>query len=420
MNGNFDRAYLQELACKWKKGQLTDQEWEYLRNWDESMLDDLLLLPDSSGGPDVVKSRMLNKVLAGMLAEARGESTEIDRDGNGLKDKQPYKLWPRIVAVAAAVATIVFGLWFFNDQSGRHSDDRRNLIDYASDVAPGNYGATITLADGKTIVLDSEKKGVVVGAELRYEDGSEVGSSRTEGRDLLRDRRSLGSLEMTEARITAATANGQTYAFTLPDGTKVWLNAASKIEFPISFKGLVKREVIVSGEAYFEVFRDKAQPFVVNTKNLRNGQYQRVEVLGTHFNINAYGEDGAIKTTLLEGSVSVSSLRGGTTRQPQLLKPNQQSVFTNQIKIQNVDAENAVAWKEGNFMFDHENLESAMNKIARWYNVQLEYKDNSVKQETFYGKFSRFDKLSTTLKTLERTGVVKFEITGNKVIIDKK
>ncbi|WP_256005681.1 FecR family protein [Pedobacter deserti] len=415
MNGNFNRAYVQELAYKWKKGQLTDQERRYLRDWDESMLDDLLLLPDSSGGPDAVKSRMLNKVLAGMRAEARGESKEIDGNGNGLKDKQPYKLWPRIVAVAAAVATIVFGLWFFNDQWGRHSDDRTNLMDYANDVAPGNYGATITLADGKTIVLDSEKKGVVVGAELRYEDGSEVTSSRTEGRDLLNDKGSHAALGM-----TAATANGQTYAFTLPDGTKVWLNAASKIEFPISFKGLVRREVIVSGEAYFEVFSDKSQPFVVNTKNLSNGLDQQVEVLGTHFNINAYGEDGAIKTTLLEGSVSVSSLRGGTTRQPQLLKPNQQSVFTNQINIQNVDAENAVAWKEGNFMFDHESLESAMNKIARWYNVQLAYKDSSVKQETFYGKFSRFDKLSTTLKTLERTGVVKFEITGNKVIIDKK
>jgi ferric-dicitrate binding protein FerR (iron transport regulator) len=243
--------------------------------------------------------------------------------------------------------------------------------------------------------------------------------------------------------LTAATPRGGTYQITLPDGTKVWLNAASSLKFPASFGSLKTRSVELTGEGYFEVAKDKAHPFIVATAK------QEVQVLGTHFNINAYNDEGSTKTTLLEGSVSVSSLplysssRGkrsderplghatsrdlsyrrddGGGRDDVVLKPNQESVLTNnaQIRVTDVTAEDAVAWKNGDFVFRGEALESVMRKVARWYDVEVVYADDVPRDVVIGGYVSRSRNISVVLERMAKTGRIKFKIEGKKITVMK-
>ena len=327
------------------------------------------------------------------------------------------KLWPRIAAAAAILLVAGAGLFFYTN-TFRHLDDRRDLLNYTNDIAPGKNTATITLANGKTIQLSDAKTGIIIdAASLKYNDGSAVepSSRGIEG--------SLGhAVEMT----SVATPRGGTYQITLPDGTKVWLNAASSLSFPSTFQGLGNRKVELSGEAYFEVTKDKAHPFIVQTDK------QEVEVLGTHFNINSYADEPSTKTTLLEGSVRVvsasrhldpspSSRQSAATRDllNVTLKPNQQAILTGptQLNVASVDGNDIIAWKEGKFKCKSETLESLMRKVARWYNVDVVYEDLEVKSETFSGTLSRFDNVSKLLKRIELTGEASFKIEGKKIIV---
>jgi transmembrane sensor len=305
----------------------------------------------------------------------------------------------RIAVAAAAVAAVVFGVWFYNS---RHLDDRRDLLNYAThDVPPGKNGATITLASGKVIPLSGAKTGIVVGADdIRYSDNTPLspqgGSLRQGERGIVQN-------------LTASTAKGQTYQFTLPDGTKVWLNADSKISFPSQFNGK-ERKILLTGEAYFAVVHNAKQPFRVESKG-PGGNRQLVEDIGTEFNINAYVDESSTRTTLVEGSASVNDV---------LLKPSQQSILTSadQIKVVNVDTELAVAWKNNQFLFEDEELGTIMRMIGRWYNVEVEFTDD-IGKEKFGGGVSRFDKVSKVLKSLEETGKAHFKIQGRKIYVGR-
>ncbi|HMI01066.1 MAG TPA: FecR domain-containing protein [Pedobacter sp.] len=373
--------------------------------------------------------------------------------------KRVVKLWPRFriksgmtgLVAAAAVAAIVFGVWFFNSDTGvPEVNSGLNVV--ANDIAPGKNGATITLANGRVIQLSDAKSGVVVGGGLKYSDGSDVRySSGTSSSGSLKGSqnssgpvgvRSLTPSELQGADgkaqiLTASTAKGQTYRFTLPDGTKVWMNADSKLEFPSSFSVAGQRYVKLSGEGYFEVAKDKAHPFIVATDK------QEVEVLGTHFNINSYNDEASVKTTLLEGSVRVALLspsggdgvaRGGSgpvnPLSPQggslpegersvVLKPNQQSVLTgNVIKVRQANLEEEMAWKNGYFMFESEEIGPIMRKIARWYNLEIVY-GSAIPTDKFWGTVSRFSNVSQVLKKLELTGKVHFKIEGRRITVNK-
>ncbi|MNL08096.1 fec operon regulator FecR [compost metagenome] len=210
---------------------------------------------------------------------------------------------------------------------------------------------------------------------------------------------------------TLSTEKGETYILTLPDKSKVWLNAASSLTYTAALMERGVRRVKLTGEAYFEIFKDKAHPFVVESKE------QQVEVLGTHFNINAYEDEFVVKTTLLEGSVKISNAGSRSS----ILKPGQQAVLSDRgIVLKNVEAEDAIDWKSGYFMFNNESLESGLKRIARWYNVQIIYEDESLKGETFFGRISKFEKISKVFSMLERTDIVRFKIEGNKIFVRKK
>ncbi|WP_214228462.1 FecR family protein [Pedobacter sp. B4-66] len=260
---------------------------------------------------------------------------------------------------------------------------------YANDINPGTNRATLTLTDGTTIVLSNAKTGVVVTAnELTYNDGSQIKNLNANNKDLQ----------------TAATPCGGQYQITLPDGTKVWLNAASTLKFPQTFSGLVNRKVELSGEAYFEVTKDNGHPFVVESNK------QTVKVLGTQFNINSYSDEPNIKTTLIEGSVNVNN---NTT-----LKPDQQSINSGgTIIVKEVDTDSAIAWKNGEFAFSNEPLKSIMKKIARWYDVEVIYQNDEIGKKSFGGSISRFKKVSQILCMLELTGKVKFKIEGRRITV---
>ncbi|RYZ46238.1 MAG: DUF4974 domain-containing protein, partial [Sphingobacteriales bacterium] len=306
---------------------------------------------------------------------------------SGISVPRKIRLWPRIAVAAAAMAVITIGVWLY--YTPRHPDagQEPGSAQYANDIAPGKNTATLTLPNGQTIELSDAKTGVVIDAsKITYNDNTVVStgdpSSRTEGRDLSSGGKDLSGLRDDEL-LTASTPRGGTYQVTLPDGTRVWLNADSKLEFPSSFVNSKTRFVRLQGEAYFEVAKlsrasntsstslrggTTKQSFIVETEG------QQVEVLGTHFNINSYADEGKTSTTLLEGSVKISVLENGKIGKGQLLKPNQQSVLNNgKIIVKPVETSYAIAWKEGYFMFNSEPLETAMNKIARWYNLTIQY-----------------------------------------------
>ncbi|TKC04400.1 FecR family protein [Pedobacter frigoris] len=299
--------------------------------------------------------------------------------------------------IAAVVGGLVFGLWFFNYRSEIAGGSHDNKYRYANDITPGKNGATITLANGKVIKLRDNKSGVVIGEDrLAYSDNNDVV-------DL-----SLRSVEM-----TAETEKGQTYEFTLPDGTKVWINAASKLQIPSSFSRGGVRKIYLDGEAYFEVTKNKERPFVVES----NGQ--QVEVLGTHFNINSYADEGSVKTTLLEGSVRVATHSYGVESST-VLKPQQQATLINQaIKVKETNTEEVLAWKNGSIVFRDKTLEGLMRELARWYDVTVVYAADAPKNVTFSGAVSRTRNISTVLERMQTTGSVKFKIEGRTVTVMK-
>ncbi|PTS95214.1 anti-sigma factor [Pedobacter sp. HMWF019] len=317
--------------------------------------------------------------------------------------KYPFKktlCWS--VAAAAVITILGVSLYFM-----KPTNSRGNLTDFAkTDLPAGGNKAVLTLADGSKIVLEDALKGTIAKQSgiliTKTADGQLVYTQQANLRP--NDAGSSAALN------TIETPKGGQYQINLPDGTKVWLNAASSLSYPARFSGQ-QRRVILKGEAYFEVAKNKKMPFIVNSER------QNIEVLGTHFNVNAYDDERTTKTTLAEGSVKVSlTNNSGDT---QILAPGQQAVVDHQIKVQSVDIEEALAWKEGIFMFNNENLESILRKVSRWYNVDIEFQQNQLREKYFTGTVSRFGRVSQILKTLELTESVHFKIEGRKIIVLK-
>jgi transmembrane sensor len=317
-------------------------------------------------------------------------------------DKPAVPLYRKWITAAAAVAAITLGVWLY--YTPRHPDAGQDpgSAQYVNDIAPGKNGATITLANGKVIALSDAKSGVVIRDEIKYDDGTALSGLQP----------SLPGGERSMA-LTASTAKGQTYQFTLPDGTKVWLNADSKLEFPSNFVNSDTRNVKLSGEGYFEVAKDKAHPFLVKTKN------QDVTVLGTHFNISSYNDDRLTTTTLVEGSVRVSAFDVAMGRAVAVLKPNQQSIQTPSggMQVRDVDVSEALDWKNGDFVFKEEPLAEIMRRVSRWYDVDVVYDKEVDQQQTFGGKVSRKRNISQVIKALQATQALKFRIEGKKVYV---
>ena len=307
----------------------------------------------------------------------------------------------RWAASAAALLAACFGfLYLFKPKQPVTVPVARTVV---HDVGPGGNRAILKLADGSTIVLDSAANGKLA------EQGDVKVVKMQDGK---LHYESTGQAALPALRYnTVSTPYGGKYQVTLTDGTKVWLNAVSELTFPTAFVGAT-REVSIKGEAYFEVAPDAAHPFVVKVNDMK------VDVLGTHFNIMAYDDEEAVRTTLLEGSVRVGG--GAVSRS---LTAGEQGVWNKKDKLdvlKEVDVEEVMAWKNGLFQYSRTGLPVIMRQIARWYNVQVRYVDSDVTSESFSGSIPCNENVSQVLKLLEMTGTVKFEVIGRTITVREK
>lgn len=317
-------------------------------------------------------------------------------------------------AAAAVLLMLVSGSYFLFFS---HQTVQTNVtVENGNDVAPGGNKAVLTLSNGKNIILDSGNKGLLASQGntyimkvdsglLAYVPKSKKTSSDSGGR----------KIEIKTSFNTLTTPRGGQYKLMLPDGTKVWLNAASSIRFPTVFAGQ-DREVQISGEVYFEIAKDAVRPFKVKKGNLT------IEVLGTHFNVNAYNNEPNAKVTLTEGRIRVSQLTPDDNKKAknsQLLNPGEQIQVNQGGKmklIKNANINKAISWKDGYFSFDNSSLPEVMRQLSRWYDVQVVYIGN-MPDERFGGDIPRNSQLSQVLQML-RTSGVKFTIEGRDVRVE--
>jgi transmembrane sensor len=314
----------------------------------------------------------------------------------GIHPGKITKIWPYMVA--ASILLLAGSLYMFKPWINKENITERTLTQRPGkiDIKPGSDRAVLTLSNGRSIILDS------TGSGLLANEGDIKIRKLTEG-EIIYD----GTDKEMKYNVVSTPRGGQ-YKLILGDGSQVWLNAESSIKFPAGF-GAHQREVELSGEAYFEVAKNEAKPFKVKIVG-PNGDGGTVEVLGTHFNINSYADEGIVKTTLLEGSVQVE--RNGKSR---LLKPGEQALTQNDIKVIKTDVNQAVAWKEGKFLFHDETIHSIGEQLKRWYDVEVEYQ--VMVSQHFNTEISRNAPLKSILDALEGTGQVHFTLEGKKLII---
>jgi len=291
---------------------------------------------------------------------------------------------------AAASIILAIGLAIWHTKSSVHQPDPVVLKGPDHDIPPGGNKATLTLANGSTIVLDSAADGVV------------TNQGRVNIIKLADGQLAYNGNDTVSSVNTLTTPFGGMYHLTLPDGSSVWLNAASAITYPTAFVGS-KREVMIQGEAYFEVKQNAAKPFIVNLNS-----HTKIEVLGTRFDVNAYENENTIRTTLLEGAVKVTPGKLNDKEHGVTLKPGQQAVTgagNGTIKVINTpDPDAAIAWKNGLFNFEGMPLEPAMRQLERWYNIQIEY-EQPVRAIQFGGTLKRNLPLSDILHFLGSAGL---------------
>ncbi len=382
--GEPGKRYL-ELADKWMSGTITEDEKKEFSEWYNSAMNEELIVDEAvTGSREQLQERIFRRIEAGRL--------------------QPRKRFiPRITRYAAAAAIIcaIAGtIIFFSYSSGGKNTGKESpaTVSVSSDIAaPETSRAILTMADGQRIYLDSAGLGTLarVGSADIY--------SKAAG-ELLYTTKETASEKLIYNTLTVPRGS-KIVNLTLSDGTKVWLNAESSLRFPVIFS-LSERRVNVSGEAYFEVAKESRRSFFVECNDFTT------EVLGTHFNINAYNDEQSATVSLLEGSVRVTKANSAAVT----LTPGQQTE-TNLLKQSAIaDAEAVTAWKDGNFIFRNMNIEAIMRQLSRWYNISVKY-DGSVKDKHFTGRIGRQESVAEVLHLLELTDVIHFKIEKNKEVI---
>lgn len=390
---------LGKLIAKYLRNELTEQEKDELEQWlqaDEHNHELFKKLTDQT---------IIDSELETFEANDKDKAWKNIVKNTGFKSanrkKTTLKLWPSYAAAVILLIALGVTLTRYRHTSG----EQKMAVKSQKDLLPGSNKAILTLADGSKIVLDDTKRGKIASQQniviTKDESGElvyQVAEAAQHEDQPLVDKVVMNML---------ATPRGGQYEIILPDGTKVWLNSASSLKYPTAFAGN-ERRVELTGEAYFEVSKDPGKPFYVKTTT------QTVTVLGTHFNINSYADEATTKTTLLEGSVKVISNTSGASVK---LKPGEQAVNTiNAIDVkENADIDEAVAWKNGKFLFRNTDLHTIMRQLSRWYDVDVEYQGNVV-QKHYRGRISRNVPVSEIFQILKTSGI-NFTIDGRKIIV---
>lgn len=388
MSSNQDKDKLSKLAEKWRNGTVTEAEKIQFNTWYNSFDDTAFIIEEEGSRVDLEKS----------INEKIKDKLRIPKRRNSIK----------VYSILAVAATLVLtsGILIYLSFNPSLSPEKKLITQLASIIQPGGNKATLTLANGQKISLTDTSNG-----EIAEQSG--IAITKTADGQLVYTikKSSAASAENQGTQFnTIETPVGGQYQINLPDGTKVWLNAASSLKYPTQFSAH-QRKVELTGEGYFEVSKDKKRPFTVLTDK------QQVQVLGTHFNVNAYKEEQATKTTLLEGSVKVSNASLQKHGDSKLLSPGEQSTLTQALfQVEKVDIENVVAWKNGYFTFADEDLEVSMRKLSRWYNVDISYQ-GKFDNISFGGAISRSKSLAEVIQILELTRKVKFKVEGRRIIL---
>lgn len=404
MDSNQDKTlfalYIGTLLRKSADNQpLTEQEEKDLDDWRRSSLRRQNIFDESRDKITVANElRRLNarydstQALSNIF-NALGLDPAITEEGGYGRRRLVRRL-----SAAAAVAFLITGAWIFADRRARTTTPVVPSSDHAAknDIPPGRNTAILTLANGSRILLDSAKNGQL----------AQLGSTRIINRNGQVTYHSSGG-EATAGENILSTPRGGQYQLILPDGSRVWLNAASSITYPTAFSGK-ERAVTITGEAYFEIARDKSRPFRVMTGNLV------ITDIGTQFNVMAYSDERSVQATLIEGSIKVSKGQAGI-----VLTPGQQAVAGNEshtIKIINeANIDEVIAWKNGSFQFSNMDLRTIMRQLTRWYDVDVVFEGNT--PDIRIGGFIHKNvSLSTVMEFLKGNGV-RYKLEGKKITI---
>jgi ferric-dicitrate binding protein FerR (iron transport regulator) len=399
-----NKQYYNELFGRLLEGKLSPEETDQLLEWlnrEENAIEAAGLISARLNRP--VKEEEITPELRSSL-QARLPMVLNAKQEKGGALHLLRQSWFKYAAAAVLIIAVGFSLKSILLKPGPQTLPDKPIAQKA-DIAPGSQGAILTLADGRQVVLDSLGNGVVAnqtGTQVVLQDGK-----------LLYNTSQSANSQLTYNAIT--TPKGRQFQLVLPDQTKVWLNAASSLKYPTHFSGN-ERRVEIQGEAYFEVSKDARKPFIVSIPpQAGRPAGAEVKVLGTHFNINAYTNEPAIKTTLLEGAVKVSSMVNG---QRSMLKPGEQAVIKENSPLTidyspNIDK--IMAWKNGVFNFEEATLQEVMHQLERWYDIEVQYETGIPKLE-FVGKMGRDLSLNNVLRGLELSKV-HFRLEGRKLIV---
>jgi len=417
----MDKRQLQELARLYLDGKATAEQIRLLHEWydkaDEGESEVELVFTSHDEGEQDVRDRILSRITnLSTPATPAGASTPATPT---IAARAPTRLTLRWSIAAAALLLITgAGILLRQPKPEQHQLARRPAApaQHSNDVTPGENKAKLVLGNGKVVVLSGIKNGAISqegGAKVAKQDDKLIYVTPT-------GKTAGGAGDEVVFNVISTPKGGQ-YQVLLADGTKVWLNAASSLRFPTTFKG-PDRRVDISGEAYFEVAKNAAMPFKVfvspktelSPDQPESPDQLQVEVLGTSFNVMSYDNEKSVNTTLLEGSVRIK--KAGEER---LLQPGQQARYDrntfHEIKVSEGDEEQAIAWKNGLFLFKEADLETILRQIARWYDVEISNKSEMPKRY-FTGEVPRTVNLSKVLQVLELSDV-HFRIDGRVLTV---
>jgi transmembrane sensor len=376
------RKEFQRLVDKYLNGTATPEEQEALDRY-------FLLFKDE---PESTGNLNLNQLAR---LEERMESELFGRIAQPGKSN---RIWPRIVAAASVLVALSAGGYFILHKQ----QPTQQVAQNQNDIMPGSNKAILKLANGRRLVITGAKNGLLA------QQGNTSITKTADGKLAYQNTASAANGVMLYD--TLIVPRGGQHQVKFADGTIAYINADTKLRIPESFEGKDRTIEVITGEAIFKVAYNAKVPFYVKHKG------QITEDLGTEFDVNAYPDEPATKTTLIEGRVRITA-----NGQTENLKPGQQALIGTgtTIKIKNVDLEEITAWRNGYFDLNDENLESIMRKVSRWYDVDVIYTDNSLKTQVFAGTVSRFKTVSEVLRKMEFANTVHFKIEGHKVIVNK-
>lgn len=394
------------LIQKYMRGKASPEEKQFIEAYYESF--------DASGEQpqlqhDEEKALLAQEMKAGIWQQ-------IDAaEQSPLRIPVVKRSWFRMTMAAAVVVMVAIPVYYYiiKTPATKQVAQTSNQQAPQHDALPGGNKATLTLADGTVVDLDNAANGTIA------TEGKTIVRKRDDGQLEYQPANSPLTIDHSPSYNTLATPTGGQYFLELPDGSKVWLNAASSIRYPTVFNSK-ERLVELTGEAYFDIKKNQNIPFRVHFSSPSKdggGREGMIEVMGTQFNVNAYHDESAISTTLLEGKIKMVS-----DQQTAILKPGQQAQIKNtslgngRIRVNDdVDTEEAIAWKNGLFYFDNVDIQAIMRQLARWYKVQVVFK-GKIPARRFAGQVSRGARLSQVLKILELSKI-HFTIEGDVVTV---